>query len=101
MIITSVLVAGGAGLFAWVFASQLTTPGFAWLQKWLRRGWRRPLVSCPWCSGFWLCAIFAIALQWGYLHPVITPLSALAAAAIVGYIGSLTPGINDEEDDAE
>lgn len=92
------LLAAGAGLYLWVFVSQLTTPGFGRLQKWLRASWRRPLTGCPWCSGFWVSAILVIAQQalTGALSPITTPLAILASAAIVGYVGSMTPGVNDE-----
>lgn len=98
--ISNALLAAAAGLFVWVFMSQLTTPGFAWLQRWLRSGWRRPLISCPWCSGFWLALIFTLLLQWSYLHPVVTPLTVLASAAIIGFAGGFTPGIEDEDDES-
>lgn len=92
------LLAAGAGLYLWVFASQLTTPGFSGFQKWLRKSWRRPLIGCPWCSGFWLSAIFVTSQQalTGTLHWLTTPLTILAGAAVIGYVGSLTPGVNDE-----
>lgn len=86
-----------AAFYVWVFVSQLHTPGFRRIQKWLRRGWRLQLTGCPYCLGWWLSLIFTIAIQWGHLDWVITPLTALAAAGICGYIGSLTPGIDLED----
>lgn len=91
-------LAGAAALYVWVLASQLHTPIIRPIQKWLRTGWRRPMISCPWCSGFWLGIAFTVALQWHRLDWIVTPITALAAAAICGYVGSLTPGIEDEEE---
>lgn len=95
------LVAGLAALYVWVFLSQLHTPGFGRLQRWARRGWRVPLVGCPWCSGWWLGLVFTILLQLQRLDWIATPLTALAAAALCGFVGSLTPGMDeaDEDDD--
>lgn len=92
-----VIIVGLAALFAWVFMSQLHTPGFGPIQRWLRRGWRVPLIGCPWCSGFWLALIFTLLLQWGRWDLVATPLTILAGAAVCGFLGSLTPGMDEEE----
>lgn len=91
-----------AGLYLWVLASQLHTPVIRPVQRWLRRGWRRPLLSCPWCSGFWLAVVLALTLHaiTGRLHWLLTPLVILAAAALIGLVGSMwTPGIEDPEED--
>lgn len=96
--VLSTLLAAGAGLYIWVFVSQLTTPGFGWLQKGLRRSFLRPLISCPWCFGAWISALLVIFLQWGEWGWVITPTAILASAALVGLMGSFTPGINDEDE---
>lgn len=98
ILLVDVLIAGFAALYIWVLASQLHTPLIRPIQKWLRRGWRVPFVGCPWCSGFWLSAVFVIAIQWGRLDFVLTPLSIFAAAALCGFVGALTPGIDLEDE---
>lgn len=98
MFIEIILIAM-ASLYLWVLASQLTTPVIAPIQRWLRRGWRRSLVSCPWCAGFWLSLIFTLAVHWGRYDWVVTPLTVLASAAVVGLAGSFTGGILDEDED--
>lgn len=99
IVILDVLLAAFASLYVWVFVSQLTTPIIAPVQRWLRRGWRRSLVSCPWCTSFWLALLFILLLQMGRYDWVATPLAVLAAAAISAFIGSMTPGILDEDED--
>lgn len=95
---SDVLLAGAAAFFLWVLASQLHTPVIRPVQRWLRTGWRRSLVSCPFCFGFWAAVILVAALQWGRLDPIDTPVSILAATAVCGFLGSFTAGIEDEED---
>lgn len=93
------LVSGLAALYLWVFASQLHTPLLGWLQRWLRTGWRVPLVSCPWCFGFWASMLIAIVLgAVSGTHIVVTLASGLAGAAVAGFIGSLTPGFSPPEE---
>lgn len=96
---SDVLVVGLFALYVWVWASQLHTPLFGGVQRWLRTGWRFPLVSCAWCSGFWLSAlgVSAIHYVYGRLDWVLTPVSIAAAAAVCGFLGSLTPGIDPED----
>lgn len=91
------LIAGFAALYVWVFLSQLHTPGFGWLQSWMRRGWRVPLIGCPWCSGWWLGLIFTVLLQLHHIDWIITPLTALGAAAICGFLGAMTPGMDEDD----
>lgn len=92
------LVVGMSTLYVWIFASQLHTPGFRRLQSWLRKGWRRPLVGCPYCFSFWAGSALTVALQWGRLDVIATPLSALASAALAGLLGAyFTSGIAEEE----
>lgn len=95
------VIVGGSGLYAWVFASQLTTPGFGWLQRGLRRSFLRPLLSCPWCTGFWWAAVFVVTIHAlsGTLDWLITPLVVLLTAAAIGFVGSFTDGIVDEDED--
>ena len=92
---------GLASLYVWVFISQLTTPGAAWLQRRLRLSFLRPLLSCPWCFGFWASLIAVLLTVWSLdaWHILLTPLAVVASAGLAGFIGSLTPGIVDEEDD--
>lgn len=92
------ILIGLAALYLWVLASQLHTPVIGGVQRWLRRGWRRPLISCPWCSGFWISAVLVAVVQWMRWDWIGTPLTILASATIVGLIGSnWTAGIDDEE----
>lgn len=95
------LLAAGASLYVWVFISQMTTPGLGWLQKGLRRSFLRPLFSCPWCFSWWACLALVVALQvsTGAVHWLMTPVSTLLAAAMSGFVGSLTPGIADLDED--
>lgn len=88
-----------AALYLWMLASQLHTPVIRPVQRWLRRGWRRSLVGCPWCFGIYATTALALLVHWGRWDWIATPLLALAAAALVGLIGSnWTPGIEDEEE---
>lgn len=85
-------------IYLWALAAFLHTPVIGGVQRWLRRGWRRPLIACPWCFGFWATLLLTLALHgWtGRLDWILTPLVALAAAAIVGIVGSnFTPGADD------
>lgn len=98
MILLDALIVGLAALYVWVLASQLHTPVIGGVQRWLRRGWRRSLIACPWCSGFWLSMLGVGLIQWGRWGWVETPLAILGAAAVVGLVGSnWTAGIDDEE----
>lgn len=87
-----------AGLYLWVFVSQLSTPGFKRLQRAIRLSFMRPLIACPWCSGFWLSLVFTALLHIGRYDWVATPLTALAGAGLIGLLGSFTPGIIDEDE---
>lgn len=93
------MIAGLASLYLWVFMSQLHTPGFRWLQHWLRHGPLQPLISCAWCSGWWLSVVIVLLLQANRLDWVVTPLTMVASAALAGFAGSLTPGIDLEDDE--
>lgn len=98
------LLAGFAALYAWVFLSQLHTPGFGWLQSWAKRGWRAPLVSCPWCFGWWASIVIILALHLSQhrFDWVGTPLAWVAAAALCGMLGSQnTPGPDLDEFELE
>ena len=91
---TQVLVLGLVSTYLWVFASQLHTPGFGWLQHWLRTGWLKPLVSCPWCFGWWASLIGA-ALLLGFTWWTLAV--AVASAAVTGILGAyFTPGISED-----
>lgn len=88
-----------AGLYLWALAAFLHTPVIRPIQRWLRRRWRKPLISCPWCFGFWASVLLVGLLQWGRWDWVHTPLAILAAAALVGVIGGTwTPGFDDEDE---
>lgn len=100
MILADVLIVAAAALYAWALAAFLHTPVILPLQRWLRRGWLRPLIACPWCFGWWASlALMLILHAWtGRLDWILTPVAAFAAAAIVGVAGSnWTPGIDDED----
>lgn len=92
------LLSGGAVFYIWMLVSQLNTPGLRTIQRWLRLSWRRPLTSCPYCFGFWASVLVVLAMQFGHLDPILTPLTVLASAALAGFVGSLTPGMDAEED---
>lgn len=92
------LIIGGATFYLWMLAAQLHTPIIYPIQKWLRLSWRRPLIGCPYCFGFWGAVALTLLVQWGRLDWVMTPLTILAAAALSGFVGSFTPGIDDEEE---
>jgi len=94
-----VLLIAFAVLYAWALAAFLHTPVIRPVQRWLRRGWRRALVGCPWCFGFWVSLVFTIALHATQhrLDWVATPLTVLAAAALAALAGSFTQGIEDED----
>lgn len=99
IVVFTAIGAGLAALYVWVFLSQLHTPGFGRLQKWARNGWRVPLVSCPWCSGFWLSAVFVAVIEWGRWSFTTTPFAILGAAALCGFLGAMTPGFDFDEVD--
>lgn len=97
---TDIALAGLVGLYAWVFLTQLHTPGFGWLQKRARRGKITALTGCPYCFGWWAALVLTLMLQWNHLDWVITPLTAFAAAGLIGLLGAnLTPGADIEDDD--
>lgn len=94
-----VFIAGLAAVYVWVFMSQLHTPGFGRLQRWLRRGWRVPVISCSYCSSWWLSVVLVALLQLHRLDWIVTPITMIATAGLAGLIGSMTPGF--DWDDAE
>lgn len=100
-LISDALIVALAGLFTWVFASQLHTPGFGKIQRWLRRGWRVGLVGCPWCSGWWLGWVLTLAIQYDRLDWITTPAIAVASAGLIGFLGSMTPGMDEEDGDED
>lgn len=84
------LVAGLAGVWVWsvlndedgLFSGVPTLLNrWSWSEKWLQ---------CPWCSGAW----FSIAFSVSVYHPSVweTIVTALAAAAVCGLIGSYIEG---------
>lgn len=87
-------------IYLWALAAFLHTPIIGGAQRWLRRGWRRPLIACPWCFGFWASLALTVALHastgrldWSSLWV------GVAAAALVGLIGSnWTPGADDSDE---
>lgn len=98
--VLGIVLVSMAGLYVWALAAFLHTPLIRPLQAWLRRRWRRPLIACPWCSGFWLSLVMTLVLHasLSILSPVGTPFSILAAAGIIGLIGSnWTQGAADED----
>lgn len=98
ILIADVLVVGLASFYVWALAAFLHTPVIRPIQRWLRRGWRVALTGCPYCLGFWLSLVGTVAIQWGRLDWVLTPLTVLASAALCGYVGSLTSGIDLEDE---
>lgn len=100
-LLADALLVAGMALYLWALAAFLHTPVIGGVQRWLRRGWRRPLIACPWCFGFWASLLLALALHgWtGRLDWVMTPLVVFTAAALVGLVGSnWTPGADDPDD---
>lgn len=95
---SDIVLASGASLYVWVFLSQLHPPLVTPILMAIRCGWLKPLLQCAWCSGFWLSVIFVIALQWGRLDWIATPLAVLTSAALVGLAGSFTPGLDEEDE---
>lgn len=78
MLETALLV-GLAALFLWYLLAESTI-----LNK--PMGWPREhlplLIGCAWCCGFWLVALLLVIT--GDYHP----LTHLAAAGFVGFVGS-------------
>lgn len=97
--LSDALIAGSAALFCWVLLSQLHPPVIGGVLEAIRRSWIRPLLACSWCSGFWLSVILVPLAQWGRWDWILTPLAILAAAALAGFVGSLTPGMEVDDDD--
>lgn len=90
-----ILIAALAALWLW---RALGLPGLPWYLRAPRAGVvalprGEHFLRCPWCLGAWLAIAFLTALHWatGQLHPVITPISALAAAGLVGLAASFLP----------
>lgn len=88
--ISVAVVAGLAGLWLWTVLNDRdglfrVVPAMAdrwsWSAKWL---------ACPWCSGAW----FSIAASVAVFHPsvAVTIVTALAAAAVCGILGSYFSG---------
>ena len=97
---TWVFAVGPAAFYLWMVAAVLRTPVIHPVQRWLRRGWRRPLVACGYCSGFWLSGAVTGAL-WaahGFTDPVVAASVWLAGAALCGFMASWTDGIADEDE---
>lgn len=94
-----VFIAGLASVYIWVFMSQLHTPGFGRLQRWLRRGPLSNLIACPWCSGWWLSVVIVLLLQLHRLDWLVTPITIVAAAGLAGIVGGMTPGVDMEDDE--
>ena len=82
-----------AGLFGvWWHANLNDEDGmFAFVPRLLyRHPWSKKWLMCPWCSGAWFSIIPALILyhpDWS--HAIIT---AFAAAAITGIVGSYVQG---------
>ena len=88
--IVPALVAGLAGLWLWVV---LNDEGgiFGFVPRLAAKTeYTRKWLSCPWCSGAWFSGLMSVAL-W---HPSVIPtiITALAAAAITGLVGSYLEG---------
>lgn len=83
-------VIGLAVTYVWALAAFLHTPIIRPIQRWLRRSWRWPLISCPWCFGFWAAMALTILVHasTGRLGWSTTPVVVLASASLVGIIGS-------------
>ncbi|HLS32609.1 MAG TPA: DUF1360 domain-containing protein [Brevibacterium sp.] len=92
--IQSVAVIGLAALWVWWVIARTSPPFLMWALRPLRR---RPAVysflACPWCAGAWIALALtlgahAVTGAWGWAS---TPLTWLAASAIVGVAGTLIP----------
>lgn len=84
------LVAGLAGLWVWVVLNDedgVVGPVARWLRE---TSWTRKWTTCPWCSGAW----FSIAASLIVFHPsvAVAAVTALAAAAVCGLLGSYIQG---------
>lgn len=82
------LLAGLTGFWIWTVLND-EEGLFRPVNRWMQRGYyRRKWMSCPWCSGAW----FALAATLGLRPPddsiARTIVTALAAAAITGMLGS-------------
>lgn len=88
--IAAALVAGLAAVWLWTVLNDedgIARPVTLLLQK---RPTTNKWMSCPWCSGAW----FAIAGSVALYHPSVaaTIVTALAAAAVTGLLGSYIQG---------
>lgn len=90
--IVDVLVLGFAAFWIWWVVARMSPPFLMWALRPLRR---RPAVrkflACPWCAGAWIALALtlgahAVTGAWGWAS---TPLTWLAASAIVGVAGTL------------
>ena len=88
--IQAALVAGLAGVWLWAVLND-EDGLFAAVPRLLSRNhWTNKWLKCPWCSGAW----FSMAASVAVYHPsvVLTIVTALAAAAVCGVVGSYIQG---------
>jgi hypothetical protein len=94
-----VLIAGLFGFWLW---TTLNDPSAIWVLRGVRRIILRlrrghKLLHCPWCFGLWSAgpAYVALSASEGALSALATPVGVVAAAAVVGLLGTFVP-IGDE-----
>lgn len=101
--LTHALVVALAAFWIWWVLARTSPPFLMWALRPLRR---RPaahhFLACPWCAGAWISlavtlAAHAVTGEWGWAA---TPLTWLAASALVGLGGTLVydDGVPDDED---
>lgn len=80
----TVLVVGFACAYIWYLlaVAHITEPVMAAARA--RDDWVGLLITCPWCSGFWLAGVLLL-VSGNY-----DPMTHLATACVVGVVGTLT-----------